>query len=145
MSDLFAKYKIYIIVVAIVAVLAIGTWAVLKFTSLGKKMDERIVEEKLGKALDSEIAKEAVTLTPADAELHAQRLYTAMKGMGTDEDAIYSVFLNLKTKGDVLYLIQVFGVKDHETLVQWITSELNSKERTKLNSILANKNIDYTF
>ena len=145
MSDLFAKYKIYIIVVAIVAVLAIGTWAVLKFTSLGKKMDERIVEEKLGKALDSEIAKEAVTLTPADAELYAQRLYTAMKGMGTDEDAIYSVFLNLKTKGDVLYLIQVFGVKDHETLVQWITSELNSKERAKLNSILANKNIDYTF
>lgn len=145
MSDLFAKYKIYIIVVAIVAVLAIGTWAVLKFTSLGKKMDERIAEEKLGKTLDSEIAKEAVTLTPADAELYAQRLYTAMKGMGTDEDAIYSVFLNLKTKGDVLYLIQVFGVKDHETLVQWITSELNSKERTKLNSILANKNIDYTF
>ena len=145
MSDLFAKYKIYIIVVAIVAILAIGTWAVLKFTSLGKKMDERIVEEKLGKTLDSEIAKEAVTLTPADAELHAQRLYTAMKGMGTDEDAIYSVFLNLKTKGDVLYLIQVFGVKDHETLVQWITSELNSKERTKLNSILANKNIDHTF
>lgn len=145
MSDIFAKYKIYIIIIAIVAVLAIGTWAVLKFTSLGKKMDERIVEEKLGKALDSEIAKEAVTLTPADAELYAQRLYTAMKGMGTDEDAIYSVFLNLKTKGDVLYLIQVFGVKDHETLVQWITSELNSKERAKLNSILANKNIDYTF
>ena len=145
MSDLFAKYKIYIIVVAIVAILAIGTWAVLKFTSLGKKMDERIVEEKLGKTLDTEIARETVTLTPADAELHAQRLYTAMKGMGTDEDAIYSVFLNLKTKGDVLYLIQVFGVKDHETLVQWITSELNSKERAKLNSILANRNIDYTF
>ena len=115
MSDLFAKYKIYIIIVAIVAVLAAGTWAVLKFTSLGKKMDERIAEEKLGKTLGSEIARETVTLTPADAELH------------------------------VLYLIQVFGVKDHETLVQWITSELNSKERTKLNSILANKNIDYTF
>lgn len=145
MSDLFAKYKIYIIVVAIVAVLAAGTWAVLKFTSLGKKMDERIAEEKLGKTLDTEIAKETVTLTPAEAELLAQRLYTAMKGWGTDEDAIYSVFLNLKTKGDVLYLIQVFGVKDHETLVQWITSELNSKERAKLNSILAYKNIDFSF
>ena len=91
MSDLFAKYKIYIIIVAIVAVLAASTWAVLKFTSLGKKMDERIAEEKLGKTLGSEIARETVTLTPADAELHAQRLYTAMKGMGTDEDAIYSV------------------------------------------------------
>jgi len=139
------KYKTILIIVAAVVILAITAWGILKFTSLGSKIDDTIAEKKLGAALDAEIAAEQITLTPAQAENYAGKLHEAMKGWGTDEDAIYEVFTNLSTKGDLLYVIKTFGVRGGMTLVQWITAELNSKERTKLNSIIASNNIDYKF
>lgn len=142
---MLAKYKTYIIIAAIIAALALTTWGVLNFTSLGKKVNDKIAEKKLGEVLDTEISKETVALTPANAEMYAQQLYTAMKGPGTDEDAIYSIFMNMTSRGDVLFLIKTFSVRGGLTLVEWITAELNSKERIKLNGILANKNINYTF
>ena len=68
-----------------------------------------------------------------------------MKGWGTDEDAIYEVISHMQTRSDVLYLIKKFGVKDGLTLNGWFTAELNAKERTKVNTILTNNNVNYTF
>ena len=88
---------------------------------------------------------ESLTLSNADYNRLADKLYKAVKGVGTDETAIYAVFNALTNKADLLKLIAVFGTKDDMTLVQWLYDDLNSREIGKLNSILANKGIDYSF
>lgn len=75
----------------------------------------------------------------------ADALYEAMDGMGTDEDTIYSVFYKMNNKADVLKLILIFGEKEGENLPQWLHSDLNFSEISKINSILSTKNIDYSF
>lgn len=88
---------------------------------------------------------ESLTLSNADYNRLADKLYKAVKGLGTDETAIYAVFNALTNKADLLKLIAVFGTKDDMTLVQWLYDDLNSREIGKVNSILANKGIDYAF
>lgn len=102
-------------------------------------------------ALNSELQEhmqetgESPTLSNATFNLLANKLYTAMKGIGTDENTIYSVFNQLNNTADVYKLIAVFGTKDGETLDQWIRGDLGYFELKKLNKILVNKGIAYSF
>lgn len=134
---------VVIVLIAIVVLLVV--LGVLKLTGVTTKIDDKIAEKKIGDTLDKEISTAAVHITPVEAKAYADKLYAAMKGLGTDEDAIYEVFANMTTRSDVLYLIKTFGVKDSKTLNEWLTAELNANERTKLNNILANSNVNYQF
>lgn len=101
------------------------------------------------KRYDNEIATDIntsnITISATLLRQYADRLYTAMKGWGTDEDTIYDVFSNFRTDDDVLQLIRIYGTKDGMTLPQWIIDELNTKERKKLNTILNNNGVTYQF
>ena len=94
-----------------------------------------------------EISKEVNTvnlrISETTAKQLAEKLYTAMKGWGTDEKAIYEVFNQVSTRDDVLYIFAQFGLKDGKNLTQWLTSELNAKERAQVNAILTSKGINY--
>lgn len=130
------------IFLVIVIVLLVVFWGKIKglFESLVNKT-----------ALNSELQDhiqetgETPTLSNATFNMLANKLYTAMKGVGTDEDTVYSVFGQLGNTADVLKLITVFGTKDGETLDQWIRGDLSSWEINKLNRLLANKGIVYSF
>ena len=102
-------------------------------------------QKKLDELLDNEITAEAVTLKEATAKALADKLYEAMDGWGTDEAAIYEVMNEMNTRSDVVLLIKTFGVRDGKNLVQWITSELNAKDRAQVNNILATNNVNYKF
>lgn len=145
MNAFITKYKTIFIVVVIILLLVIMTWGVMKFTGIGSKIDQAIAERKLADTLDAEINAGNVSLTQASAETLCQKLYSAMKGIGTDEDAIYEVFASLTSRSDIYFLIRTFGCKNGKTLIEWITSELNSSERTHLNEILAANNVNYQF
>jgi hypothetical protein len=75
----------------------------------------------------------------------AQQLFVAMSGLGTDENAIYRVFGYMVNDLDVAKLIRAFGVKDDESLGEWLAGDLDSSEIEKVNKILATKNIKYRF
>lgn len=64
-------------------------------------------------------------------------LYAAMKGPGTDEEAIYRIINQIRNIDDWLKLVALFGKKDEESLPQWLTSELNAAECEKINAILS--------
>jgi len=51
----------------------------------------------------------------------------------------------MKNKDDVLQLITSFGVKDGETLSQWIIGDLGDDEKATLNRLLSDKSINYQF
>jgi len=93
------------------------------------------------------------TYTEGQYMLFADRIYTAGIDafFGTDEDAIYSVFGNMKNDLDVNKLIQAFGERRIEfsmrkaTLGAFLSSELDSEEMNKINNILSTKGIKYRF
>lgn len=88
---------------------------------------------------------ESPTLSGLQFNLLANKLYNAMKGVGTDEDTIFACFNSLNNTADCLKLIAVFGTKDGETLDQWIRGDLSSWEISRLNKNLSNKGIAYQF
>lgn len=128
--------------ILIVIILLIVFWS--KIKSL---FEQLINKTALNTELDeyTEETGERPTLTNAQFNMLANKLYTAMKGVGTDEDTIFSVFGQMRNTADVLKLVAVFGTKDGETLEQWIRGDLSSWEINKLNRLLDNKGIAYSF
>lgn len=99
------------------------------------------------------------TITPTQAEAFSSELAQAFAGAGTDEDAIYRVFSQLKTKADVLLLITTYGVRSYQgffegmiweenvtsNLATALASELSASDLSHVNSILSGNNIDFAF
>jgi hypothetical protein len=77
---------------------------------------------------------------------------------GTYEDDVYEVFGYMHNIDDMHELINVFGIKTYSgdewgqwqlqedpqyNLITWLDKELSSDEKTNVNKILKNKNIDF--
>jgi hypothetical protein len=75
----------------------------------------------------------------------AADIYNAVEGMGTNEQAIFDVFKKMKNKDDVLQLMTAFGVKEGETLSQWVIGDLGDDDKATINRLLSDKNINYQF
>ena len=85
----------------------------------------------------------------------ANAIFTAMDGWGTNEDAIYLAFRQMKNNADFLAVSKAFGtrkvssgqwnvVNDMKgTLTQCLQDELDSDERKKVNEILKARNIRF--
>lgn len=116
------------------------------FVLKGKNaITDAVTESKLIKEANYEIATDQITLTSSQFATLATKIYKAVKGAGTDEDAIYAAFLSVNSRSDVLKLISTFGVRDGMTLKEWLYDDLSTDEITKINDILSSKNILYTF
>ena len=117
-------------------------------------------EEDLKKAILEEQKKlkaqgEVLTHPLYKYKSFATTLKIAMKGGGSDEDAIYSVFSTMKNDLDITQLISDYGIHTYYLslrkiatdmdLPQWIYEEMDEDEIAKLNSILAKNNITYRF
>lgn len=122
--------------------LIVVVFLIVKFKS---KFKDMVTNTKLVNNLETEIKTDDITLTQAQFNSYASALYSAMKGWGTDEEKIYNVFRQMNTRSDVLQLIKVFGVKDGDTLTEWLNDDLSASEIEKINNILATNDINYSF
>ena len=118
---------------------------VLLFIKYRSKFKDLITNAKLVNSLETEIKTDDITFTQTQFNAFASALYAAMDGAGTDEQKIYNVFRQMQSRSDVLQLIKVFGVKDGETLTEWINDDLSASEIEKINTILATNDINYSF
>lgn len=110
------------------------------------KVKDRLASNKLGRELDNSIDTGNLSYDISQYQSLANKLYTAMDGPGTDEDAVGTVFNQMQTRSDVLMLMKQFGVRDGDDLSTWLTSELDNDEMEKyVNGFLKSKNINYTF
>lgn len=94
-------------------------------------------------------------LSGYQAEQLANAIHTAMDGYGTNEDAIYVAFRQLKNNADFLAVTKAYGVRKVSsgqwsvvgdmkgTLTQCLQDELDSDERKKVNEILKARNIRF--
>lgn len=78
------------------------------------------------------------SFTPSQMKIFADTLDTAMRGAGTDEQAVLSVFAKMQNDLDILLLIDAFGVRksgyfgSEENLVQWLNGDGMTADVNKL-------------
>ncbi len=144
-TSLLGKTKTVKVVTISAIVLMVVAIAILIVVKYKDQLTDTIKNRELAESLDEEINQNDISLTQMQFNTYASSLYAAMDGPGTDEDKIYNVFRAMGTRSDVLQLIKTFGVKDGETLTEWMYGDLSSKEIDKINTILANNNINYQF
>ncbi len=134
--------KIAAISIGVIAAIAIVILIIVKYKGV---LTDTIKNRKLAESLDKEIDYDSLTLTQTQLNTYASSLYAAMDGVGTDENKIFNVFRAMGTRSDVLQLIKTFGVKDGEDLTEWLHKDLSAEDIEKINSILADNNINYHF
>lgn len=125
-----------------VAVIIIVFIVVLHFA---KKFYKNWQNQNVINNLENDINVQKISYPLSYYPLWATDLFNAMDGVGTDEETIFTIFNKMKTLEDVLQLISSFGVKNEQTLTQWIVDDLGTNERGTINSILSSKSINYQF
>jgi hypothetical protein len=96
----------------------------------------------------NELESSGMKLTYPDSSYNemALRIYNAMKGVGTDDNAVFDVLNRLSNKADWLKLQIAFGTRDDETLIEWLHGEFHlSSGKSKINNILQSKGVEPIF
>lgn len=107
---------------------------------------DAVRNRNLNKELNKTIDSANLSYTDDQYDVFAQKLYNALNGWGTDEETIQSVFAQMNTRDDVLKLISTFGIKDGETLSEWLSGDLSQSDMDKyVNNVLQVKSINYSF
>lgn len=109
------------------------------------KIEDAIVHDRLVDEANAEINKNQLTMTNSQFNTLATKLYSAMEGPGTDEDAVFNAFGELGTLSDLKQLLKTYDMKDRKTLREWLYDELSIDDIAHINEILAAKNINYVF
>ena len=134
-----------LIIVIIVALIVYFSWS--KIKGAFKNIQLKVTK-------DSEIAEEIAngnlpSYPDSKYKEFANRIYTAMKGAGTDKKTIKDVFEQMHNITDVLKLVQAFGVRDGEDIHQWLDGEVHwwkpGNIKKDINAILSRKGIFYKF
>ncbi len=133
-----SKIDINLIIKTIIVIIAFVFGITYLRKYLRKKKSQSLIKD-----LDKDVNISKLTYPISYYAIWTTDLLNAMKGIGTNEQAIYDVFKKLQSKDDVLQLITAFGVEDGETLTQWIIGELGDDEKATLNRLLNDKNINY--
>lgn len=158
-----------VIGIVVIGGTAVAIWAIAR----GIKNRKGIAEaNQAAKAASVELqALKARGINPtmdiSQFEALSQRLVQAMNGCGTEEDQIYDVFKAIKNEADIRQLITTFGVRYYQPcagdqpisytrwlfndnafgggLPTWLSYDLDANEIKKINDILKNNKVDYSF
>lgn len=139
------KAKLYIGIGVAVIVLVIVIVIIVKCTKVKDLINDKKANDRLIDEANQTIVVEDISITQDQFNTYASKLYKAMKGWGTNEQAIFNVFDEMNSRSDVQQLIKTFGTKDGMTLKEWLYDDLNENDIQHINSILASKSINYKF
>jgi len=107
-----------------------------------KKAKTASTDKAIIQNYEAEITTDKLSFAASEYESMASTLDNAIGFWSDDEDAIYQVFMRMKTNSDVLKLQETFGVRnDGHDLFTAIHRNLNDTEIQKINTILAERNI----
>jgi hypothetical protein len=153
------KWAQGVIAVAIIGGIGIVGYNIYK--TIQKKQNQKDQKKELDNANNTVVnltkAGQKPSLDSFKLAQLANQIHSALNGYGSDESAVYRVFLQVKNDLDVVNLTKAYGIRklssgnwnpatDFEgTLGQSLTEELSAKEIEALNMILAKKGIKYRF
>ena len=131
-------------------IIGLGGYALYK---LGAAIAKRLTLDNANKdIIDAKKSGQVASYPTGTYSQLADKIYSAvMYTWGTDEQAIYDVFNQMKNNLDVALLIKAFGKRrvEFSTLDQelgaHLSNDLDSTEINKINNILSSKGINYKF
>lgn len=135
--------KNQLITIGIVTVLLIVS--VIIIAVKWNNLKDWVKQRKESKLLDKEIVSSDVTISDSQITTYANKLHEAMKGAGTNEKAIRAVFEAINSKSDLLSICKKFRELYGENLADWLNDDLSQSDINKINQILSEKGIDYSF
>jgi len=109
---------------AIVSLATIGS--IWYWVSKDKKKEEE-EEEKYQDVFYPPDLLKLSNLNTREALRRANNIYTAMKGVGTDEMAIFRAQYKANNDG-LRYIYNLFGIRDGMNMGQWFTSEMEGED-----------------
>lgn len=132
----------WVLVAVLVAVVVFVIYKIYRsFTKIEDVASSNEVIERANEEMDVS----QLTLTTQQIHTICEKLYDAMSGFATDEDAIYDAISMCGSRSDLMAVIATFGVKDGQTLAEWLYEDLDGSELAHLNAIISSKNINYKF
>lgn len=148
--DYFTKDYRRAIVIGVILIVVIILLVIFRarIKSLFQRIGNRIANNEMENQWNKDTG-EVATISRAQLQVMANKLYQAADGAGTDEDAIFAVFNQLNNTADLYALISAYGTKNGLDLPGMIRDELGDHwptyELSNLNKILTNKGIAYQF
>ena len=121
----------------------------------GKNLINRLKSKSLVKEADENVQDDKLTYPVEQYKIFADRLYTAMQGISTDEDAVYDVLSKMINKDDMLKLIATFGTREdtewgwfrslntNGNLITWLQNELSKKEQEKVSEYFSKCGLEF--
>lgn len=143
LDDLTPKRMLSLAIIVVVVIVAIYV--------LWDKIASAIRDARVKNTLQSEASQYgAQTLTNSQINSLAVQIYQAMRGLGTDEDAVSQVLSRLKNNSDYAALRSAYASVNksstYPTLDSRIASEGTDSELRQWRAILDSNNINiYTF
>ena len=131
-----------------------AVFAIKKVIKLFKQIPAKTTVKDAKTELNKEINYNPLSFTESQYKMWADSIETAIFDIGTDNKAIYSIFVKMNNKADVLSLIVAFGVRPlydwfvhigDWNLGQWLHYDMRQSQIDKINTILSNKDINYSF
>lgn len=120
--------------IMVVLGLIVLVWIKNKISSATDSLDFSTSEEE--KASDKSqiqqgtpVVTKSLSYPIAEYKNLANKIYNAMKGAGTDEDAIESVINMIKNQSDWNQVIKDFGIKDGNNLITWMRDDITESSR----------------
>ena len=98
-----------------------------------KAFDPKFVDEP------DPLKRKVLLYTTAKVETLVDGLKKALKGLGTDEKAIYSIYNLIESQKKMSQVAKRYGIKNDKTLLTALTDDLDEGERKQLFGIAANK------
>ena len=146
---------------------AVGIGGVIVVYIVGKSISTYLSNDRMRMLKESEsaggkLAELAVkgikpTYSNTQYEAFSNKIVAAINDCGTDEQAVYDVFNQLKNEAYLYKLIEVYKLRkfkgcgssyfgfEERSLSGSITYEMSSSEIRKINDIMKSKNINYSF
>jgi hypothetical protein len=119
-----------------VIILSVVVWKIKTRFRAWKSAQENKAEQQALQAQGIELS-----YNPNEYVGFANKLYNAMDGWGTDEDAILEVYEKLRNDLDFLELEAAFGSKDGYTLQEWLRGDLSDYYFDKINGMLQSQGV----
>lgn len=112
----------YIVIAVIIAIVVKKITGL--FSSSESENKEEMSKDYVLKVKQEGVNASKLTQPLAAYTAMASAIYSAVKGLGTDEEAIKTVFKKLKTNDDFRQLVLSFNVRDGLDMLQWLYDDL---------------------
>jgi hypothetical protein len=107
-------------IIGVAGLAALGYWAVTKDDDMG------MITELFDMCKTSPDRKKWKRfLTDEEAKRMSGKLFHAMEGVGTDEDAVYNIFRELKSPGDFCKVSEIYEKSFDETLLEGLDGDFD--------------------